>query len=316
VVLSQIVSELYTAAGEPPDLEYRDPGTLAILPASQNWAELVRLVNEAQNAISTWVHQDGRRMRMRLTEDTARLVTQQVTSAVGTISGSTLTLTTNSAVRDYYRGWMVEGANGATALVFVSYIGAGPTDILLLAQLEGTFTVGEVLTLSKRSYQFVDIATATPPYADGSIYTDYTYGPPLEIVGVVGTDGTELSISDANDKMTVKGATSGQPTSYTKSFLGLRFDTYPDDAYEYVVRFMRMPRPFAVGDSAVECEIPMQFHRAIVLYCFWWLLLRSHEVDKAYAVRRNMEDILKRTQTEYDLQDRVQRGQIKLDMEG
>lgn len=315
MTLDELVFDVFNAAGEPPDLEYRDDA-LATITTNAQWQKLVRLVNEAQDAIAMWVHQDGRRMRIRLAEDLARLRALRQTRVIGTIVGTTLTLTTSSGERDYYRNWLIEGQTSrAKALVFMSYIGTG-ADILLLSEVEGTFVAAENVVLSKRAYQFADIAVATPPYADGLIYTDYTEGRPVEITGVLQTDGTELSIAFESEKLQAPSVVSGQPTSYSKSSLGLRFDVWPDDDYEYYVRFMRLPRPLQSTAPTSESELPPQFHRAIVLYCLWWLLLRDHETDKAYAVRRNFEDLLKRTQTEYDLQDRVQRGQMKLDMEG
>jgi len=225
--------------------------------------------------------------------------------------GSVLTLTTSSGLRDYYRNWLLTDAAGNTALVFMSYDG-GAGDVLMLSDYTGTLVAGATVTLSKRAYMFGDVSTDLPPYDDGYIWADYSYGRPLEIVGVFATDGSELSLALEQDKKPVVSATAGQPTEYAKTQLGLRFDTYPDATYEYFVRFMRLPRPLGVLDSLVEPEIPQQFHRSLALYGLWWLFMKSQEVDKAYAVRRNFEDMLKRTQTEYDLQDRTQRGQITL----
>lgn len=310
MTLESIVSEIFTAAGEPPDLEYRD-AALATDTTSANWLQFVRLVNEAQGAVATWVHQDGRRMRMRLAEDTARLTAEIVSDTVVGVTGTVLTLTTPTTGRDTYRGWLIRNATGASAFVFVSYQNGG-VETLMLSEVSGTFAAGNAVTLSSRSYQFDDIGAAVPPFGAGTIWCDYAYGAPLEITGVVTTEGTELVLGKQSEPQLVVSANAGQPTTYTKSYLGLRFDTYPDAAYEYIVRFMRLPRPLTVGDSLVEPEIPPQFHRAIVLYALWWLFMRSQETDKAYAVRRNFEDMLKRTQTEYDLQDRTQRGQITL----
>lgn len=315
MTLRRMVEEMYEADAEVPDLEYRDAAG-AVDTASNGWSKLVALVNEGQNAIATWVHQDGRRMRMRLTDDVARLVALQQTLAIDSVGSGSLVLTTASGARDTYRKCRVEGAtSGATALVFASYSDLGG-DTLLLSETEGTFVAGESLVASRRDYYFADTSAETPPFADGRIYTDYTYGRPVEITGVLQTDGTELELKASNNKLTSIGTTNGQPSSYTKTALGLHFDVFPDEAYTYYVRFARLPRPLSVLDAESECELPQQFHRAVVLYGLWWLLLREHETDKAYAVRRNLEDMLKRTQTEFDMQDREQRGQIKLDMEG
>ncbi len=314
MTLNELIAGIYTASGEVPDLEYRD-AFLATDITTANWAELVRLVNEAQNALATWVHQDGRRMRMRLAEEDARLTCLRETGTIDTVTGGALTLTTGSGVRDYYRGWLVESASGVTAMVFASY-DSGGFDVLVTTEASGIFAPGETLVLSKRDYRFGDSSLLVGGFPAGTIWTDYTYGTPLEITGIVGSDATVLQLEDASEKLTVRTPTAGKPGSYSKSFLGIRFDTFPDEDYEFVVRFMRSPRPFTINDGLVECELPAQFHRSVILYAFWWLLMRSHEMDKAYAVRRNLEDMLKRTQTEFDLQDRVQRGQIKLNMEG
>jgi len=315
VTLNELVSGAFIAAGEPPDWEYRDP--LSLLPdlANANWARLVSLVNEAQDSIVMWVHQDGRRMRLRLSEDIGRLRALRQTATIASVVGSTLTLTTDSGAHDSYRGQLVQSAAGALALVFSSYT-SGTGDVLALSEVSGTFVATDVVTFSKREYYFANMALLTPPFADGSIYADYRLGTPLEIVGVYGIDGRELDLAKESEKSVVIAPNAGQPGAYTKSARGLRFDSYPDLAYEYLVRFQRLPRPFSTVDGTLDSELPAQFHRAIILYVLWWLLLNAQEVDKAYAVRRNFEDMLKRTQTELDLQDRSQRGQISLDVLG
>ena len=317
MTLNQLVEEVYAGAGEPPDLEYRDASTLLPDTGSANWLKFVQLVNEAQGTVATWVHGNGRRMRLRLVEDSARLVTLRVTKTIDTVTGNMVTLTTGSGVRDTYRNWLVESSTGASALVFMSY-DTGSADVLMLSEVSGTFAAGATVTLSPRYYAFSDISTVgatVQPFTAGAIYADYSYGKPMEITGVMGTDGVELTLEPESEKLSV-AASAGKPSSYVKTHLGLKFSNYPDDTYEYVVRFMRLPKDFLVTSGVVESELPAQFHRALVLYCLWWLFLRSHEVDKAYAVRRNFEDMLIRTQTEYDMQDRVQRGQFKLDVEG
>lgn len=306
--LREMVADLYTATGELPDLEYRDiAGAIDI--GSRGWQTLVRYLNEAQDAIASWTHSDGRRLRLRLSEEVARAQCSSETREVASFDGQMMTLTGPSHSHDFYRGFMIEGPQGS-ALVFASY---GPTtELLILSDVTGTFVVGQTVTLVSREISFLNIDELPGPYPAGSIWYSRAQGRPIEITEITGTDGATLALVSSQQHLDIATLSRGRPTSYIKFAHGLRFDVYPDDAYMYIVRYMRLPRELRVADPTDEGELPAQFHRALVLYSLWFIHLREHETDKAYSVRRTLEDMLKRTQTEFDFQDRVQQGQIFL----
>lgn len=311
MTLERMVESLYTSLSEYPYLEYRDDAG-AVDVASTGWRRMVELLNEGQNAIPLYILNSGRRVRIRLTESVARLRTLRETRVIDSVADGQIVLTTSGGAQDAFRDCMITGAtSGATALVFASFYAAGG-DTLLLTNEAGTFSAGENVTISYRTYKFADFTTGATSMSSGSIWTPYSEGAPAEIVGVFKTDGTEVKIKSGEERSIAISATESEPTSYVKIGLGIRFDSYPDDTYDYLVRFRRFSRPWLLTEATVECELPQQFHRAVVMYALWYFFLENEETDKAYGVRRTLDDFLARTQTEYDLTDTSVRGQFKM----
>ena len=91
---------------------------------------------------------------------------------------------------------------------------------------------------------------------------------------------------------------------------------WPTSGKTFAVRYHRGPKVLTVNDAAVEPELPEQFHWAIMLHVVWWGLRRAQESNDAYATKKDLEDFMARTRTEYDLQDDIVSGQIKIYPQG
>lgn len=310
----EMIMDLHEALGELSDLEYRNP--LSGLPdvTTKGWIDMSRILNEAQLKIAMHKNANGRVMRMRLAETVGRLMVRRISAVVVAYTGNTLTLLTSTNPADFYRGMLVSGANGGKGIVFIHYLGV-PNDSLILSNVSGTFTAGEAITIIQREYHFAD-NSAVATMTEGFIWFSYLAGRPVEITGVIDSEGNEIVLSESAEKWTDVAATEGVPTTYTKVAGGIKFETYPDGSYTYLVRAMRSPTPMVSTDTTATPEIPEIFHRCMVLYAHWWFLTRGQELQSAYGVRRTFEEMLRDSQTEFDLQDRTQRGQFKFYTEG
>jgi len=314
MTLEEMALDLHETLGELSDLEFRDPITGVPDVTTKGWRDITRILNEAQLKIAFHKNSGGRLVRMRLTETIGRLMVQRIAATVVSFTGNTLTLLSAGHPADYYRGMLVVGTGTGRGVIFVHYLGA-PDDTVIMSNVTGTFTAGEAITIVRREYLFGD-SSVTNPIVAGSIWFPYAQGRPVEITGIVDEEGNELDLAEKPDEYTQVSTTEGTPASYTKISGGIRFDTFPDTADTYLVRAMRSPVPMVTTLVTATPEIPEVFHRCMVLYAQWWFLVRGQELQAAYGVRRTYEEMIRDAQTEFDLQDRVQRGQIKFYTEG
>jgi len=318
MTLEAIVTGIFTDLGEPSDLEIHDLDSAAVDPLLPGWRALVDIVNQSQLELVAWKFPNGQRLRMRLSDDFAVLQTKKVTGTVGTVVSQTiLELTGLIGPADIFKGRLVVGTtSGATGLVMTSAIAVGVTTAYLL-KVSGTFVAGEAVTLYQREYLWnATAAQINPALQDGIPYLA-TNGAPLEIISVTDTDtASDLGTNFKTDHLGIVSSAVATPASFVKIPSGVRFDVWPDAEKTYLVRYQRGPRALAYTDLAVEPEIPPQFHKALRLMGLWWGYRRMQETTDAYSVKRDLDDFLLRTKTEYDFQDEMTKGQIKFYPDG
>jgi len=314
MTLEEMALDLHETMGELSDLEFRNPATGLVDITTKGWRDITRILNEAQLKIAFHKNSNGRLLRMRLNETIGRLMVQHISATVVSFTGNTLTLLTAGHSTDYYRGMLVVGTGTGRGIVFVHYLGA-PDDTIIMSNVTGTFIPGEAITIVRREYLFGD-SSVTNPLVPGSIWFPYANGRPVEITGIIDEEGNELGLAEKPDEYTQVSTNTGVPTAYTKISGGVRFDTFPDSTDTYLVRAMRSPVPMLPTVTTSTPEIPEVFHRCMVLYAHWWFLTRGQELQAAYGIRRTYEEMLRDAQTEFDLQDRTQRGQFKFYTEG
>jgi hypothetical protein len=142
-------------------------------------------------------------------------------------------------------------------------------------------------------------------------------GVPIEVVSVLDLETTtELDLSDKASSLLGAQALVGVPTEVRVVSGGVLFDVFPEADRNYMVRYFRGPKPMLVSEGAVAPELPVQFHEGLVIWGSWWGLTRGQETENAYSVKKDLEDFMARTRTEYDLQDEMVQGQVKVYPEG
>jgi hypothetical protein len=325
MTLLQLIREAYIASGEPSDLQYyvadRDTpdidaiGNLATFRAWQTWIDAV---NEAQLSIATWKFPNNRQLRFRFLEEYTSFQSAVETVTLGAATGLVVPWTTTGTAltaTDAYKGRIIfQAATSATCLIVRSYTSGGFNYFVLTAL--GALAAGTAV-VSKREYEFEDVDFGTPPIVSSEIPWDYDNGRPLEILEVVdSTTTTALDHVGRNNTLLTQTPARAAPSEFYRTVRGLRFNTWPEDARSYLVRFYRSPRPFVFTDQAVEPEFPIQFHQAVYLWLVWWGMVRKQESSDAYARRKDLENFLATRRTELDILDASQDGQVTFYPEG
>lgn len=317
MTLHEIVRDVYEGLAEPSDLQYESAPDV-VDTASAGWKRLVDMVNNACVAIATWKFPNGRRLRFRYLEGntTLHVAPLSFTVSSGSIGSSVIVTDLTVQALNYYRGWSIRLSDSSIFRVLASATSGTDTQLLLLGSptTDPTSLTG---VISKREYGFVDDTSVTfGNYADGMGYNPVD-GKPLEVVQVYDlSQGSELSISKKYDPYIENVVSFGAPSAFYKLSKGLRFDTWPDTTKDYAVWYVRTPKVLGILDEDAEPELPVNFHQAIVLHCLWWGYRRGQENDSSYSTKKDLEDVLYRMSTEYDLQDERTNHQITVNMQG
>lgn len=312
MTLQEIVIDVFEQLGEPSDLSPYGATYGTVSTTSAGWIKLVGVVNRAMMAIANWKWPNGRQVRMRIPEAWS-VFKANTRSGTITGSGTSYVITGMPTGFNLLVGNMVVGAtSGATGVVTWS----NGTSVVL-GQIVGTFADSETVTVYQRHWRWSAQSSGYNPSTIYGIPYIAAEGAPIEIVSVTDLENqTELELTDKNTSLVVAQALVGVPTQLRVVSGGVLFDVFPEKDREFMVRYFRGPKPLTVADGAVEPELPVQFHEAIVTWCKWWGLVRGQETETAYSVKKDLEDFMARTRTEYDLQDEVAQGQVKVYPDG
>lgn len=325
----QVVRGVHEALGEPSDLQYWNEAADKDTPDQdaatnseyyRNWRLYVDALNNACLAIACWKFPNNKMIRFRSLEEVATFQSHLRPIEVTNISGNIFQyISTNPAypvdlTPDAYKDCMIrQESTNANLLVIRSWTAVGMNYLLVASA--GSAVVGADFFLHKRDYSFANVDFNFQPITSLDIPFDYRNGRPLEIIDVIdASTGTQLEYEVKYDHLLGQTPAVGTPASFYKKALGLRFDVWPTDIRGYFVRFLRGPRQIGYADdvNVVEPELPIQFHEAIRLWMIWWGLRRMEENNSAYSTKKDLDDVLLRTQTEEDMQDRLTPGQMKL----
>lgn len=317
MTLGEMVQEVFETLGEPSDLEYRDPVTLDPDITSLGWKRIVQALNAAQNAISTWKFPEGRQLRFRSLEDVATFKTSSsvVTTLMSSGDPSILILPIPSGGPGYtsYVGLRAQFqlSDGTTFTTRITSASPSPHGYyaMMWPAPQNVVGAGTSVTLSTREYRFVNVNGLLPPFEAGIIPYDYLNGEPLEILNVEDISNQQsLEYNSRHEHLIDVELIQGIPGAYYKLATGVRFNIWPNDNITYAVRHMRTPKPFVDDVNAVS-ELPVNFHPCIVLHASWWGYRRMQENNSAYSVKRDLDDMLRRLRTEFDLEGEFGRSQ-------
>lgn len=311
MTLQEIIVEIFEGLGEPSDLNIWDTDGVTIDPDGKGWPRLTRVVNDAAMALTMWKWPNGHQVRMRSSEAEAMIKTQVTVGAVSAWSNPTMTLS-GPGITTSMRGRLIVGAtSGATGLVWYHNL----STTMILTKITGTFVALESVSFYQRDYRFDDSTTLA--LTDPGIPYLAASGRPLEVIQVIDADtGAVLDETTKTEKFSVVDSSIGSPATVARTYGGFVFDVWPTAGLTFLVRYSKGPAVLTINDATVEPDLPAQFHRGLVLYGIWWGLRRAQESNDAYATRKDLEDFMARTKTEFDIQDDNVSGQIKIYPQG
>lgn len=316
MTLQQIVGEIFEGLGEPSDLQYLDlNGNLDT--SLTGWRKIVDEVNIACLELVSWKFPNGRVVRFRQLEESTTFQSEVRTGTVlvGNIASAVITTDLALEADNFYGGWAIE-IDGSIYRILQSRTNGTDTE-LFLSTLPLGDPLGKDVVVSKRDYLFIDnTGVAFGEWPIGIGYNPAN-GRPLELIEVADLE-TQATITQTptQEPLLIPNLTFGVPTQFYKIAQGLRFDLWPESKRLYNVRYVRSPRMLSYTDSNVEPELPVQFHRAVVLHGLWWGYRRMQENNSAYSTKRDLDDLLARLRTEYDFQGDFTNHQITYSREG
>jgi hypothetical protein len=320
MTIAEMVQDTFEALGEPSDLEYRDITTLQPDTNSAGWARFVRVFNSAQTTIATWKFPEGPQLRFRSLEDVASFQTSRLQASITQVASGAddSFILTGNQLKDgtaSYAGWLLEipGVNGSALyqgrITSSTYDTAGYYITLSPAPQHDSVAPDSVVYLYTREYYFKNVHGQLPPFTGPIIPYDAQYGIPLEVVDVEDvTNGVKIEYNSRHESYIQSEPDIGTPGEYYKLATGLRFNVWPEEGFNYTVRYFRTPKPFSTDVNQV-CELPEQFHQCVVLQALWWGYRRMQENTSAYSTKRDLNDMLRQLRTEFDLEGEFGRSQ-------
>lgn len=314
MTLQEIVVEIFEALGEPSELDFwTDRDSQTVNTSHLGWKKIVDVVNDGCLALSMWKWPNGRQVRFRHLEDTAYMTMEPLSGTVSGIAGNSMVISGLPAGSNLQVGKLVVGStSGATGTILWS----NGTSVVL-TNVDGAFVNGETATVYQREFRFVPVSSGYDPTTVGGIPYFAANGKPLEVSQVISvTDGSKLAETFKDSRFLYADVSVGVPTSMYRIAGGFAVDVWPEKGLAYIVRYLRGPKQLGYTDIAVEPEVPVQFHRGLVLYGIWWGLRRAQESADAYATKRDLEDFMQRTRTEFDIHDDLSNHQAFMSPEG
>jgi hypothetical protein len=161
------------------------------------------------------------------------------------------------------------------------------------------------------------------PYVDGPIYQSWfrlvsdgvTYSDgfycsvPQSLVDILkiydGPSSARLLRPKNKDSLYVQPAVVGTATKWYVIGDRIYFNSYFEGSRYFKIEYYRMPYPLVATTQgqleALRFEVPEYFHEALGLWVEWKQARRGQEWDKAYAIKKDLMDIIERTSTENSL---------------
>ena len=301
----EILDQAWIEAGEPSDM---DAGfsSGSFDPASVNGgARMLRYMNSALVRIANWKFRDGTLLRLRSLLGRKFFYTRDAAGApYDVVSGSDLLLTLQTGLTDYlanaYAGCVVEvttgDATGDRRLILSNFASGGIGHLItrLNEPLSATMAPGDQAIIYT---DFVEIRN-TENGAFGEYRLDLD--PQTQLLDVVKVrdviQNIDLSPTLREDAFTPNRVQPGIPTLYRAMGDRIYFDVPVNEARSYEVLYIRQPAKVAIGTDVPD--IPEQYHEALGLWVAHNLQRVYQDYDKAYATKRELEDIMAMTRAQ------------------
>lgn len=295
MTLSELRTQIWERIGEPSDIDPSDDSTT-----------LDFVCNEAQRQIAFWVDpQTGRQLRLRNLFGEMFFRWTVISGTLGDQSGAgddevVLPAADVGADDDEYNGWIVEV--GSEKLQVMDYDG-GTTTVTLQADWTSAPESGDSYSLYKRFAMLL-------PSSDGWASEHITLPSEGSLGRATGNLIEVLKLEDVDQQRVLEpehgreswpslNTSVGDPTAWYRYGERIVFNYAPDEQRWFRMEYYRGPTD--VSSDTDEPEIPELFHWGIVLWGTEWGFAREMEMDSKYSAKRDFEDFMRRTKSQYEV---------------
>jgi len=299
MTLGNAIREVWEMLGEPSDLNPTVNGSVSLTTAAA--VRIAAALNDAQDAIATWILPSGRRLKFRCLEKSISFEPKIVTGTLGVMSSDWKilelppSLATSTSGR--FEGWFAS-VNGVHRRILRHTVVGGLAQIIL----DKAFTedpTGLELTLRQRVLRF------------GSGVDDVQNASrPCEVLYVIDSEtGQPVDREYAKNFLPALTAAVGVPGSFSKYGNGIVLDCAPETSRSYELYYVGYPVQASSLDE--EFMLPEAFHQAIVLRATWWGFRRYSESTTAYATKRDFMELMQSLQTQIDYEDNLESDRLE-----
>jgi len=306
----EVLDQAWLEAGEPSDLD-ADFSIGTFDPISTAGVRMLRYVNNSIVRIGNWRFRDGRLLRLRslLARKAFRTGYENeftVTAAIA-LSGFQVDPPQTLGTADPYTGWVVEVTEGTgvgqVRLVVASSYGAVAGLVCSVNQdFDTALDATSVVQFRKNFVEFLS-ATETNTLGGNVVLNPVTALGDILKVRDLGT-ATDLTPTLRENLFTGNVLQSGTPSEYRIYGNRVYFDVAIDAETVYEILYLKQPAKVAVGTDVPE--LPEQYHEALTLWVTHNIQRMNQDYDKAYATKRELEDLMMMTR---------EQGSSEMDME-
>lgn len=295
MTLSELRTEIWERTYEQSDIDPSDDTT-----------RLDFVCNEAQRQIAAWKDpQSGSLLRLRNLFGEMFFRWTTITGTLGDQSGAgddevVLPAADVGADDDQYNGWLVEV--GSELKQVMDYVGA-TTTATVDSDWSSAPESGDSYGLYKRFAFLLPLSDAwasehiTLP-AEGAL--GRSAGNLVEVLKIEDVDNQrKLEPLHGTESWPSLNVSTGDPTSWYRFGERLSFNYAPTERKWFRMEYYRLPTAMSSGTD--EPEIPEMFHWAIVLWGTEWGFARVGESNEKYSAKRDFEDFMRRTKSQYEM---------------
>lgn len=297
MTLELLRNEIWAQIGEPTDLDPSSDEQYSGGPL------LTWVANEGQRQVAMWKDQRGQlRIRSLIAEAFFQWKTIEGTLEDDAPADNQIILPAADvgAHDDRYNGWIVT-VGGETKLV-TDYVG-GTLTATIHEDWDTSPEVDDEYTLYKR---FALMVPPTDDWATESISLPVS----STAARAEGNLVEVLKIEDLLAQSTLKRGRHGEtyigsiydtgvPGEWVRYGNRILFDRALEDERWFRMEYYRLPTDMAADSD--EAEIPGMFHYGIVLWGIEWGMRRSGQSGAKYSTKRDFEDFMRRTKSQYDV---------------
>lgn len=287
MTVEKMIIEVYEMLGEPSDL---NPYTSNVFDFTTAGAvRILEWINRAYKTIAYWKLSTGRLLRFPSTYAEYNFQTAYYTGTVASATSTTITLSASqSTTADYYNNWIIEISAGTGSGQYRYIVDYSANRIATINKTWNTTPDGtSTFKLYKRFMKLVD-STATDAVDNISLNPNTQLLSVIKIIDLY--DGTDLTLADRVETFAGNLVSSGTPSSYYHYNNQIVFDYAIAENRWYKMEYVKILDNLTLSTDTPL--LPEQFHDAIVLWAFWWGLVRNGEDQSSYARKRDVQELM------------------------